>query len=99
MKQGYTEPQYNAVDWIAHHARSSPHKTAFIELPSERAFTYRESDERIGRLAAHLKQLGIGKGDRVGFLALNTTDILELCFAAWRLGGIVLALNFRLTAA
>ena len=99
MQQGYTEPQYNAVDWIAHHARSSPHKTAFIELPSERAFTYRESDERIGRLAAHLKQLGIGKGDRVGFLALNTTDILELCFAAWRLGGIVLALNFRLTAA
>ncbi|MEM9104023.1 MAG: long-chain fatty acid--CoA ligase [Pseudomonadota bacterium] len=93
-----TGSDFYAVDWIAHHARSTPNKTAFIELPSKRSFTYLESHQRIGRLAAHLKGLGVGKGDRVGFLALNTTDILELCFATWRLGGIVLAMNFRLTA-
>ena len=90
---------YEAIDWIAHHATATPDKTALIELPSGRAQSYLQTHERVGRLAAHLKRIGVKPGDRVGFLALNTTDILELCFATWRLGGIVLALNFRLTAA
>jgi len=37
------------------------------------------------------------KGDRVAFLCLNTTDVMELIFGCWRLGAICLALNFRLT--
>ena len=98
MGEDEEQAGYAAVDWIAHHATSTPEKTALIELPSGRSQSYQQVHERVGRLAAHLKDLGIKPGDRVGFLALNTTDILELCFATWRLGGIVLALNFRLTA-
>lgn len=89
---------YSAVDWVAHYAASSPDKTATIELPSGRRQSYRLMDERVARLAAHLATLGVGRGDRVAFLALNSIDILDLAFATWRLGGIVLALNFRLTA-
>lgn len=93
-----THTVYAVVDSIAHHASCSPEKLAMVELPSGRRYSYAQMHERTGRIAGHLKALGLGPGDRVGFLALNTTDILELVFATWRIGGIVVALNFRLTA-
>jgi len=86
------------IDWIAHHAVASPAKTATIDLASGRRQTYKEMHLRVGRLAAHLQSLGIKPGDRVGFIALNSADILDIIFATWRIGGISLALNFRLTA-
>ncbi len=89
---------YRVVDHLAKHADTQPNKTATVELPSGRRHTYAQMHERAGRLAAHLKSLGVQPGDRVGFLALNTCDILDIVFATWRIGGIVLALNFRLTA-
>jgi fatty-acyl-CoA synthase len=89
---------FTAVDWVAHYAASYPDKTAAIEMPSGRRWSYLQMHDRVGRLAAFLASHGIGRGDRVGFLAVNSTDILDLTFATWRLGGIVLALNFRLTA-
>ena len=93
-----TDGRYQAVDWIAHFAASTPDKTAMIELPSGRRQSYRQMHERVGRLADFLASQGVTRGDRVGFLAPNSVDILDLTFAVWRLGGIVLALNFRLTA-
>lgn len=89
---------YAVVDCIAHHAGSTPDKLATVELPSGRRHSYAQMHERIGRIAGHLSSLGVSSGDRVGFLALNSTDILDLVFATWRIGGIVVALNFRLTA-
>ena len=93
-----TYTDYAVVDCIAHHAGSTPDKLAMVELPSGRRYSYAQMHGRISRLAGHLRALGIGSGDRVGFLALNTTDILDLVFATWRIGGIAVALNFRLTA-
>ena len=86
------------IDWIAHNARNYPDKTALIELPSNRQYTYREFHQRVGKVAALLTQLGVDKGDRVGVLALNSADMLALIFATWRIGAVHLALNFRLTA-
>lgn len=94
---GQRHKDFAVVDYIAHHAFSAPDKLAMVELPSGRRFSYGLMHDRIGKVAAHLNDLGVKRGDRVGFLALNTTDVLELVFAAWRLGGIVVALNFRLT--
>ena len=88
---------YFAVDSIAHHARSVPDKLAVRELPSGRNHTYAEMNERIDRLAGHLNSLDVKPGDRVGFYALNTIDILDIVFAGWRVGAVVLALNFRLS--
>lgn len=99
MRDHSAATDYQVVDWISHHARANPQTVAMRELPSGRSRSYQQADERIGRLAAHLQSIGVTKGDRVGFLALNSIDILELTFATWRIGGIVLALNFRLTAA
>jgi fatty-acyl-CoA synthase len=85
-------------DWIAHHAMRTPKKTALIDLATERSFSYAQMDERISRLAQHLREkLGVKRGDRVAVLALNTTDTLEVQFACGRLGAIFVPLNVRLT--
>ena len=85
-------------DWIAHFARRTPAKLAAVDLASDRSFSYAQFDARISRLAAHLRgALGIGRGDRVAVLALNTTDTLEVQFACGRIGAVFLPLNTRLT--
>jgi fatty-acyl-CoA synthase len=85
-------------DWIAHHARRTPAKTAVVDLGGDRHFTYAELDARVARLAGHLREaVGVGIGDRVAVLALNSTDTLEVQFACFRLGAIFVPLNSRLT--
>lgn len=84
-------------DWIGHNAANQPQKTATIELPSQRRQTYAQMHERVGRVADWLVSLGVQKGDRVGLLALNSVDTLDIVFATWRIGAVHLALNFRLT--
>ena len=88
---------FDAKDWIAHHATATPNKLAMVELAGGRKFTYAQMHERVGRVAAMLKARGIKKGDRVGFLTLNSSDTLEIIFGCWRLGAVCLAINFRLT--
>jgi len=85
-------------DWIAHHGRRTPDKTALVDLGSGRRFSYRELDDRVARLAPHLRDaLKVTRGDRVAVLALNTTDTMEVQFACFRLGAVFLPLNNRLT--
>ncbi|HSG88659.1 MAG TPA: long-chain fatty acid--CoA ligase [Pseudomonadales bacterium] len=86
------------VDWVAFNAANTPAKTATIELPSGRRQTCGEMHDRVGRIAGWLTALGVGRGDRVGLLALNSSDSLDIVFATWRIGAVHLALNFRLTA-
>ncbi len=54
---------------------------------------------RVNQLAAVLRTLSIGRGDRVAILAENRTEYLETIFAVGKLGAIVCALNWRLTHA
>jgi fatty-acyl-CoA synthase len=85
-------------DWIAHFGRRTPEKLAVVDLASGRRLSYARFDARIARLAGHLREaLGIGRGDRVAVLALNTTDTLEVQFACGRLGAVMVPLNTRLT--
>src|SRR5882757_5182947 len=84
-------------DWIAHHAEVRGDKTALIDLATQRRLTWRALDERIDRLATHLASLGVRRGERVAVLAPNTTDILEVQFACFRLAAIFVPLNTRLT--
>lgn len=84
-------------DWVKHHAETTPEHIAMIDLAGSRKFNYAQMHERVARVAGFLKHKGIKPGDRVGFLTLNTTDVMELIFGCWRLGAICLALNFRLT--
>ncbi len=84
-------------DWISHHARRTPDKLAAVDLASDRRFTYAAFDERVARLAQHLRAaLGVARGARVAVLAQNTTDTLEVQFACFRLGAVFVPLNTRL---
>ncbi len=62
----------------------------------ERRFTYAEFEARIRRLAAALRALGVGPGDRVAVLAWNTPEALEPHFAVPMLGAVLVMLNTRL---
>lgn len=97
MTQATYSTSGQVIDWIEYHASTKPDARAMVDLASNRIFTYDEMNERVARAAGMLKAHGIKPGDRVAFLCLNTTDIMELIFGCWRIGAVCLALNFRLT--
>lgn len=86
-----------ASDWIAFHADRTPDKLAMIDQITGRRFTYAEMHERIGRLAAFLRnEWDVQRGDRIAILAKNCTEYFEYQFACWRVGAMMLPLNWRL---
>jgi fatty-acyl-CoA synthase len=85
-----------AFDWIEQHADIRPSKVALIDDWRDLTITYGELGDRVRRLAAWLVAEGLGRGDRVAFLAENTTDIFEALFACERVGAILVPLNWRL---
>ena len=85
-----------AVDWINHHAAYFADRPAMVDLASGRRWTYGEYHDRVAKVAGFLKAKGIEPGDRVAFLALNSSDIMDIVFACWRIGAICVAINFRL---
>ncbi|WP_439104444.1 AMP-binding protein [Celeribacter marinus] len=89
---------YEVVDWLAYHAAVQPNALATRELPSGRTQSYASMHNRVGKVSAALCERGMNAGDRVAFLMPNSVDIMDITFAVWRLGGVVLALNFRLSA-
>ncbi|MFD2812033.1 long-chain-fatty-acid--CoA ligase [Prauserella oleivorans] len=83
-------------DQLARHARTIGDDVAFVFEGTTR--TYRELDERVSRLANTLRSRGIGPGDRIAVLGLNTLEVVEAYFASTRLGAICVPVNFRLVA-
>lgn len=77
--------------------RTYAEKTALID--GERQFTYGQLKSRVSKVKQSLQELGVKKGDRVGFLMLNDFRIIELMFGITALGSIVVPLNTRFTAA
>ncbi|MEQ8697045.1 MAG: AMP-binding protein, partial [Bauldia litoralis] len=83
-------------NWIAHRADWSGDRIA-VRFEG-REITYAEMEDRVGRLAGALRDdLGVGEGDRVAHLGLNSPELLELLFACARIGAIAVPLNWRLT--
>jgi fatty-acyl-CoA synthase len=60
--------------------------------------TYREFFERCDRWSAALQALGVGRGDRVAYIAPNTHAHLESYYAVPQLGAVVVPINYRLAA-
>jgi fatty-acyl-CoA synthase len=61
--------------------------------------TYAQLHDLALRYAQGLRDLGLGKGDRLGLMLYNDAEYLPICFAAMRLGVVVVRLNFRLAPA
>ncbi|MBN1381046.1 MAG: long-chain-fatty-acid--CoA ligase [Deltaproteobacteria bacterium] len=61
-------------------------------------WTYEQAHERINRIAHALTALGVEKGTRVGMLAVNCPQYIEVYFAAAKIGAVFVPLNFRAKA-
>ena len=61
-----------------------------------RTWTWAEIDTRVSALAAALREHGVSKGDRILVHSKNCNEILEIMFAAFRLGAVFVPTNFRL---
>ncbi|MCH7836736.1 MAG: AMP-binding protein, partial [Chloroflexi bacterium] len=57
--------------------------------------TFAQLQERVNRLSNALQSLGIGKGDKVAALALNSIPYVETYYACAKLGAVFVPLNYR----
>jgi len=58
--------------------------------------SWRETYERICKLASSLQRLGVGQGDTVAVMAANTPELFELHFAVPMIGAVLNTINTRL---
>jgi len=73
-----------------------PERVAVIDGDSR--WTYAQFLDRCDRWSAVLQQFGIKSGDRVAYLSPNSHAQLESFYAVPQVGGVLVPLNYRLTA-
>lgn len=76
---------------LAKHARYRPDHLAVIF--EEHRLTYREFDRRVNRAANAFSALGVVKGDKVATLLANSLELLEVYWAAAKIGAVVVPLS------
>ena len=72
--------------YLGHYARLTPDKVAVINATTGASITYRELDERSTRLANHLRERGLRRGDHIALLMDNNIRAVEVVWAALRSG-------------
>lgn len=87
----------NLGDVFSAHAESD--RTAVIDLydpENPREFTFREFSANCDAVANGLIVSGVEPGERVGILALNRVEFLEVLFGAMRAGCVPVMINVKL---
>jgi len=75
-------------------AQRYPNREALVF--KDKRISYSELNNIVSQKANALLELGVNKGDHVGTLFTARTEIIELIFALWRIGAIIVPLNIRL---
>jgi fatty-acyl-CoA synthase len=83
----------NFLDRAAQTLRERP-----AVVHGERRYTYQQLGERCHRLASALRERGLEHHDRVAILAPNSPALLEAHYGIPLAGGVLVALNTRLTS-
>src|SRR6266536_541158 len=60
--------------------------------------SYTQFFERCDRWSSALQKLGVQRGDRVAYIAPNTHAQLESFYAVPQIGGVLVPINYRLSA-
>ena len=89
--------ELNPVDFLYRAAYLYPDKVSVVH--GQRRYNYRELAERSWQLANALRSAGLAKGDRVATLLFNSPAMLEAHFGVPAAGGILVAVNNRLSSA
>lgn len=85
-------------DILGERARLTPDALALVDVATGARLTYAALDARAVSCARRLRHgLGLAKGDRVGLLAANRIEYLDLFFAAGKAGLVLVPLGTRLT--
>jgi fatty-acyl-CoA synthase len=79
------------VTFLERSAKVFPDAAAVTD--ERRSVTYRQLLSRARRLAAALRALGVGDGDRVGLMADNCRQVIEANFGIPGAGAVVVSLN------
>ncbi len=94
-------PEKLPLQRLYHWERSAPDRIAFTQPVGGGQvvdYTWREVVDQARRMAAHLKSLGIGPGDKVAMLSKNTAHWLMSDYAIWMAGAISVPLYPTLAA-
>jgi fatty-acyl-CoA synthase len=83
-------------DTLARAAALHPDRIAVVD--GDARPTYREVARRVAALATALRALGVGRGDRVLVIDVNSLQFLELYYATAALGAVAVPVNYRLSA-
>lgn len=87
----------NPSAWIERHAGLTPDKPALHCGKQE--WSYARLLREVERLVSALARQGVGHGDRVAWLGLNSPQQIAMLAACARLGACFMPINWRLTAA
>ena len=83
----------NTSDFLMIASAIVPDRTALIFDGDEVSFA--EFQEQVNRLANALADLGVGAGDRLAVMQVNSTQGIAIYFAAAQLDAIYVPINFR----
>ena len=85
------------LNFLAWAAGACPNRTALIH--GVRRFSWGETYSRCTRLASALARRGVGRGDTVAVMLLNTPEMFECQFGVPMCGAVLNTLNVRLDPA
>jgi fatty-acyl-CoA synthase len=88
--------ELDPVSFLDRSAAVHPDRIAVVH--GERRRSYAELHERVNRLASALREHGLKRHDRVAALLPNVPAMLELHHAVPLAGGVLVAINVRLSA-
>ena len=86
----------NTTEFLTIASAIVPERPAFI-FDGQR-FSFADLQQRVNRLASSLSQQGVGPGDRVATMQVNSHQSIEIYFAAAQLDAVYVPLNFRAKA-
>src|SRR3954471_7083187 len=95
-RSGVSRTELDPVAFLRRSAAIHPGRVAVVHGDARR--TYAELRERVDRLASALRARGTGRHDRVAALLPNVPELLELHHAVPAAGGVLVAINVRLSA-
>jgi len=96
MTEKVYRTELTPLSFLERSALLFPEKVAVVH--GERRYSYREFAARVYRLASQLRAMGMQKHDRVAFLCPNIPPLLEAHYAVPAAGGILVAINTRLSS-
>src|SRR6185436_18851413 len=95
-RSGVNRTELDPTSFLDRSATVHPDRIAVVDGELRR--TYAQLAERVNRLASALRANGLERHDRVAALCPNVPELLELHFGVPAAGGVLVAINVRLSA-